>query len=213
LSPLQSAPEKAERPEDPAWVRSIGEAVAETLSRVFAAAPDADPFDLWATALQLSLAAFGCTSSARSKVEVRRGVDRLNAVLKSVVDSQLHRDPIFRDQARNHLALIAAASAIDLAGFNLDPRMNSALEIALGNAAGLRDGLLLLDVRQPGARRSFRLRLIAILVQGNLGSVGIVQNAADEVHQGYVDVLPLEVLPCVTLYPGMDSPFGSVLSH
>ncbi len=208
LAPLQAALEHPARPDDSAWVISMGEAVAETLSRVVTEAPDAEPFDLWATALQFSLAAFGSTSTARSKMEVRRGVDHLNAVLKSFVASDLHRDPVFRVQTSGHLALLAAAAAIVLAGFELDPRITPAIRIVLSDTAGLRDGLLLLDVREPGVKRDFRLRLIAILAKGNLGSVGIVQDAADEVHQGRVDEFPLEVLPCVTLYPGMDVPFG-----
>jgi hypothetical protein len=212
LTPLQVLLEKEPCPDDPAWVRSVGEAVAETLSRVVAAAPGVEPFDLWATALQYSLAAIGSTSNALSKVEVRRGVDQLNAVLSSVVSARLHQDSLFQAHAPGHLALIAAAAAIDLAGFELDPRMTPALRIALGDTAGLRDGLLLLDVRRPGSWRSLRLRLVAILVRGNLGSVGIVQDAADEIHQGHVDGLPLEVLPCVTLYPGMEAPFDSVRS-
>ena len=36
------------------------------------------------------------------------------------------------------------------------------------------------------------------------GGVGIVQNAWDEVHQGEADGMPLEVLPCVTMHPGME---------
>ena len=213
MAPLQAALDTAQRPDDSAWVHSLGEAVAETLARIVAAAPEVEPLDLWAAALQFSLAAFALTFNARSKNEVRRGIDQLNAILKSVITSRLHRDPIFRAPASGHLAQLAAASAIDLAGFELDPRMTPAVPIALGDAAGMRDGLLLLDAREPGAIRNFRLHLIAILVQGNLGNVGIVQEAADEVHQGRVDTLPLEVLPCVTLYPGMDTPLGSVPSH
>jgi len=209
LAPLQATFEKEPCPDDPIWVRYVGETVAETLSRVVAAAPEAKPFDLWATALQYSLAAFSLTSNALSKVEVRRGVDQLNAVLKSVVSTRLHQDPLFKAQTSGHLALIAAAAAIDLAGFELDTRITPALRIAMGGTAGLRDGLLLLDVRHPGASRTFRLRLITILVKGNLGSIGIVQDAADEVHQQRIDGFPLEVLPCVTLYPGMEATLGS----
>jgi hypothetical protein len=109
LAPLQAALEGAERPDDSAWVQSMGKAVLETLSSVAVTAPEAEPFDLWATALQLSLAAFSSTSTARSKMQVRRGVDQLNALLKSVITADLHLDPVFRSQVPGHLALLAAA--------------------------------------------------------------------------------------------------------
>jgi hypothetical protein len=207
LIPLLSMIESAPRPDDLRWVRSIGETVLETLAEVVAAAPDAEPIDMWSTALQLSLAAFAAASDAHSKNDVRLGIDHLNATLKAIITSELHRSNIFTNQPAKYLALLAAASAIDLSGFNLDSRMLPALIIALEGVAAVRDGLILLDVREPGNTRDFRLHLIAALVQNNLGSVGIVQDAADEVHNGRVDRLSLEILPCVTLHPGMEDPF------
>jgi hypothetical protein len=73
----------------------------------------------------------------------------------------------------------------------------------------LHDGLLMVDARKPGKRRAFHLRLVATLIRGNLGSVGIVQDASDEVHQQRVDGIALEVLPCVTLHPGIEPPFAA----
>jgi hypothetical protein len=207
LAAVQAALDTKPDPDDANWVRSVGEAVTTTLSRVVAVAPDAEPFDLWATAAQYALAAFGSTSEARSKVEVRQGVDRLNSALRAVVGDKLFRSPIFQAQAPRYLAMIAAATALDLSGFDLDPRLTPVLRLAVGDVASLRDGVLLLDVRPRGALRDFRLRLAALLVEGDLGSVGIVQDAADEVHQNWIDDLPLDVLPCVTLHPGMDVPF------
>ncbi len=73
----------------------------------------------------------------------------------------------------------------------------------------MRGGLLLLDTREPGPQRDLVLQLIVLIVSNGLGSVGIVQDAADEVHRGRIDDFSLTVLPCVTLYPGMDDPFDS----
>lgn len=211
LEQLQSVFDANPNPNDPAWVLSIGRAVAETLSRVVEVSPETETLDLWSTALQFSVAAFAFTSYARSKNEVRRGIDQLNAVLRSVVTSRLHHAPAFKAQAVGYLALLAAATVIDLAGFDLDQRMLPAVSYVVRKVARLQDGLLLLDVREPGATRDFRLQLVAKFMQGNIGSLGIVQDAFDEVHQGWVDNLPLEVLPCVTLYPGMNSLFDTAL--
>ena len=197
------------RPEETGWVEELGATVAETIARVVADAPDASPVDLWITALQYAVAAFGSTSNARSKDEVRRGIDHLTWVVKTFVGAELHRDPVFRARAPEYLALVAAAAAIQLAGFDLDGHMTPALRRALGDVAVLQDGLLMLDAREPGERRAFHLHFVATLIRGNLGSVGIVQDASDEVHQQRVDGISLEVLPCVTLHPGIEPPFAT----
>jgi len=212
LAPLQSLLAQAGHAEDPVWVQSLGSAVMATLSAIVAEVPDAKVFDLWASALQLSLAAFASTSAARSKVEVRRGVDQLNAALRSVLGARLHVDPVFRDQPASYLALLASASAIQLCEYKLDPRMIPAVRLALGGAAVLYDGVILLDVRDPGPERDFRLRLAAKLAKSNLGTVGLIQDALDSVHQRRIDDLPLEMLPCVTLYPGMAAPVACAVN-
>lgn len=204
LAPLRSALDAEPAPEDQAWREALTAAVRETLDRVVAAAPDGKPVDLWATALQFTVAAFGQGSQARSKDEVRRGVDQLNLALKRFLERDLHRDPEFRRRASAYLALLAGAVAIQLSGFALDRRLVPTVRAATSGAAMLHDQLLLLDAREAGTTRDFRLRLAAALISSNIGSVGIIQNAWDEVHQGEVDGMPLEVLPCVTMHPGME---------
>jgi hypothetical protein len=193
------------RPDDAGWVTDVGEITASALASVVAEAPEAEPLDLWATALQYALAAFGATSRAKSKVGVRHGVDQLNSALASFVEADLHHRPEFRERAGGYMALLAAASAIKLADFVLDPRMLPALGIALGDVAGLCDGILLLDAR-PLATRDFRLHVLALLVRSGIAGVGLVQDADDEVHRSEIRGVQLEMLPCVTLHAGMASP-------
>ncbi|NZD63634.1 toll/interleukin-1 receptor domain-containing protein [Rhizobium sp. WYCCWR 11290] len=204
LSSLRALLDIEPAPDDPAWREALTTAVLETLERVVAAAPDGEPVDLWATALQFALAAFGHESQARSKDEVRRGVDQLNLVLKRLLERGIHRDREFRSRAPAYLAFLAGAVAIQLSGFALDERLVPAVKAATCGAAVLHGQLLLLDAREPGAPRDLRLRLAAALIASNVGSVGIIQNAWDEVHKGEVDGIPLEVLPCVTMHPGME---------
>jgi hypothetical protein len=204
LAPLRALLDTEPSPDDPGWREALKAAVLETLERVVAAAPDGEPADLWATALQFALAAFGQESQARSKDEVRRGVDQLNLALKQFLERELHRDPEFRGRAPAYLALLAGAVAIQLSGFALDERLVPTVKAATSGAAVLHGQLLLLDAREGGATRDFRLRLAAALIASNVGSVGIIQNAWDEVHQGEADGMPMEVLPCVTMHPGME---------
>ncbi|HSE16449.1 MAG TPA: toll/interleukin-1 receptor domain-containing protein [Pyrinomonadaceae bacterium] len=196
-------------PEDESSKRTLAGAIAETLTNVVAESPDAQPVDLWAAALQLVVAAFAGNSKTRSKMEVRRGIDRLNNALNAFVAAKLHQDPVFIRNAQAYLALLPAALVLRLANFNIDQRIVPVVQATITGAAQFARGLLLLDVRTPGKVRDFRLRLAAVLVQDNLGSIGIVQDAADQVHQDTVDGLPLEILPCVTMYPDMKNPFGN----
>jgi hypothetical protein len=205
LDSIQELLQADERPDEPDWVASLGSIVATTLANVVRTSPDASVFDLWAAALQLSVGAFACTSTGRSKMAVRAGVDQLNTMLRSFVEEKLHLDPVFHAAPEGHLALLAAACAVDLAGFRLDVRFTSAVIAALQGCAGFTDGVLLLDVREGGITRDYRIRLAALMVRHNFGSVGIVQDASDPVHNTRSGDLPLEVLPCVTLYPGMDA--------
>jgi hypothetical protein len=209
LAQVQKVVGGPEYPDDPAWVSSMGEAVMASLTETVARAPRADPFDLWAAAVQYALAAFCVSATARSKVEVRHGVDQMNSMLKSFVASDLHLHPSFLADAPSHLALIAAATAINLAAFRPDPRVLPAILQCVRGAAAYGDRILLLDVRTAGRDRQFRLELVSLLVEAHLGSVGIVQTAAEPVHNNPIGVLPAGILPCVTLYPGMGNPFSN----
>jgi hypothetical protein len=190
----------------PDWFHSLGTVVAETLGAAQERSPAAKPIDLWATAMQLAVGALGISSAARSKDEVRHGIDNLNRTVRTFVEDGMHEDPEFLATSGSYLAAIAAAATIHLAGFAPDPHSVLAMRAAIGNAAVLHDDVLLFDVRPGGERRSFRLRLAVLLLKCNIGAVGIIQEAADEVHNTVVNEFPLEVLPCVTIYPGMRAP-------
>lgn len=203
LLPIQAALGLTGRPSS----QEIGEGVRQTFFNVLASNPDAVPFDLWAAALQYAVAAFGISAQARSKDEVRRGIDQLVAVAQAVTEMGLHLTPTFRENGSAYLSLLAAAVTIQLSGFKRELPMAATISAAVAGAAVLHDGILLLDARPAGEKRDFRLRLVAEMVKANIGSVGIVQDAADEVHQTYVGDLPVEVLPCVTLHSGMNDMF------
>src|SRR5260221_11696302 len=99
--------EDADRPDDRSWVNDIGAIIVRTMERVVPDAPDGTPRELWSTALQLATAAFASSSTGRSKVEVRHGIDHLNAALNAIIHSELCRDPMFTRDPASHLALVA----------------------------------------------------------------------------------------------------------
>ena len=204
FAPIQALLAGDAHVDDGPWKIALGSTIARMLERVIEEAPHAESRPMWMTAAQYAVAAFTLSSHSRSKMAVRDGIDDLNAAIDSVIDSELARDPIFTSQQARYLGLIAGAAAIATAGFELDPRFLPVIQQVIGNTAHVHRGVLLVDAREPGAVRAFRLRLVATLVQQNLGSVGIIQTADDQVHQSVVDDLPIEILPCVTLYPDMD---------
>jgi hypothetical protein len=204
FAPIQALLAGDEHVDDAAWMTALGGATTKMLERVVDAAPDANPRSMWTTAAQYAVAAFTLSSHGRSKMTVRDGIDDLNEAIDAVVDSELARDSTFTTQQARYLGLIASAAAIAIAGFELDSRFLPVIQQVIGDTAYVHRGVLLVDARERGPVRAFRLRLVATLVQQNLGSVGIIQNADDQVHQSLVDDLPIEILPCVTLYPDMD---------
>ena len=79
---------------------------------------------------------------------------------------------------------------------------------ACGAAGMVRDRQLLLDVRDTNQTSRFRLRFAAILVRYGIGSAVLVQSSDNLVHNTCVDGLQLNVLPCMTLYPGIAKIMG-----
>jgi hypothetical protein len=192
-------------------VDSFGERLAPEILGLFEGVvrdtPSADSIDLWSTALQLAIAAFVQGAYGRSKDEVRRGIDQLNGALKELISDKIIDTAVFRERGASYLAFLAAAVASDIAGYRLHPIVQPALIATTAGTSVLRKGLLMLDARQPGPVRDVNLRILMALVSNNVGSVGIVQTASDPVHELSVDGKTLAVLPCVTLYPGMESMF------
>jgi hypothetical protein len=68
------------------------------------------------------------------------------------------------------------------------------------------------DMRRPGRRRYFQLQFLLSMLYNNFGSIGIIQNADDPVHNFESDGISLSVLPCVTLHPGMEALFPELSS-
>lgn len=182
------------------------EAVA-VLDAAVRESPGGEPIDLWASAAQLAVAILGANAEARSKMEVRAGVDSMNAALETMAAQKLFADAVFCKRASCYLACLAAAVVSDLAGFRLDQLTAQAVREAIGDAAILRDGLVLLDVREAGPRREFHMRFALALLFNDVSAVGILQSADDHVHELVVDGRSLELLPCVTLHPGMETLF------
>jgi hypothetical protein len=57
--------------------------------------------------------------------------------------------------------------------------------------------------------RDLHFRLLLAAIRSNIGALAILQTAADPVHELEIDGQTLSVLPCVTLYPGMEDLFAA----
>jgi hypothetical protein len=209
-SPLERA-EKVAAASDALATEAAASLAAQEVIGVLDAAvresPRGEPIDLWGSAAQLAVSILGANAKARSKMEVRAGIDSMNAVLGGMAADQLFADGVFCKRASRYLACLAAAVVSDLAGFRLDQFTAQAVREAIGDAAILREGLLLLDVRESGPQREFHMRFALALLSNDVSAVGILQSADDHVHELVVDGRSLEVLPCVTLHPGMETLF------
>ncbi len=183
---------------------SICEAVDLTFQRLEKHFGDTISVETCCVVMQYLLAAFAGGSRALSKEAVRRSVDQMNDSVRDIVYRRIADHPHFLQHRPEYLALICGAVLVDLAGASLDSISRDAMKQSIGDTAILKDDFFLIDVRQSDALRELNLRLIVSLVLSNIGSIGIVQNAADPVHNQEVDDQDLSVLPCVTLHPGME---------
>jgi hypothetical protein len=80
----------------------------------------AETYDLWCAALQLTVAAISPKAQALSKMEVRNGVDRLNALVARIAEPDVQGNAVYRASTPRYLALAASAVLIELTGYVLD---------------------------------------------------------------------------------------------
>lgn len=166
----------------------------------------ADPrVDLWATAAQLTVAALSLRTSAYSKPRTRQYVASLGTLSSELIRFVRRTEPPDSPQLADCFALAAGAAALDLARSDPEPVAALGLAQLIGGLGIYHDGLLLLDVRTAGAEREQKLGLAILMITSDLASVGVLQDGHDPVHEGSVDGMQLDILPCVTMYPGMES--------
>jgi hypothetical protein len=170
------------------------------------------PIDLWATAAQFAVGAMSLGSNVYNKVETRRYIDATNVltseILKLVGETQ--EEGNVEERLVNCMVLMCASVALELAGedYRYVAENNGILQLA-EHVALLQDGLLLVDARPSNSQRQLLLRLLVLMVVHNgIGSIGLLQDSRDPVHETIIDGTNLAVMPCVTLHPGMESLFS-----
>jgi tetratricopeptide (TPR) repeat protein len=164
--------------------------------------------DLWAAAVQVIVGALSLRTNSYSKIETRRYIDAANQIVEQL-GGLLSSDPGARaEQFPTYLTIVGGAVALDLAAEDRKSVCAIGLAQLLEESAQVREGLILLDARQPGIERDFLLRLVLLLVWNDVGSVGLIQDGNAPVHNKKIDGKSLEILPCVTIYPGMESVFA-----
>jgi hypothetical protein len=207
VSTFEGAHAAAQSLEEPERRAAKVDAVLRLLGDVARAAPDGQPLDLWSTALQYAVAILGARSRVRSKVRVRYGIDQLVAALRALAGRGVLDAPELRAAPERYLAFLAAAVVLDLSEGAPHEEDAVAIRRAVAGAAVYRDGLVLVDTRAHGASLDAKLRLVLTLVANDIAGAGIIQSADAPVHEREIDGKSLAVLPCVTLYPGMERLF------
>jgi hypothetical protein len=196
----------------PLTAKAISNAVLELFQRVVQTAPEGDPVALWVTALKYAVALLAQDAKGRSPTDIRRCVDQMIRALEFLRVMKGARDVEFKKHATSYLALIASAALIDMAGEHLALHLYEPINIVLEPVCIVRQGVLLFDMRHPGQRRNFQLQFLSSMLYNNVSGIGIIQNADNPVHNFESDGMSLSVLPCVTLYPGMEALFPELSS-
>ncbi len=146
-------------------------------------------------------------------METRRRIVALNRIVIQVIGLVSDAPEAIAKRLLEYLMLAAGATALDLAGEDHYELPHLGLNQLVSGVAISRDGLLLLDARNPGPDRDFILKLVLLMVAYDIGSVGLLQDGAAPVHHMVIEGASIEVLPCVTLYEGMESLFPEVISR
>ncbi|MDJ0710660.1 MAG: hypothetical protein QNJ14_09730 [Woeseiaceae bacterium] len=160
--------------------------------------------EVQSVALQHCVALFSTGANARSMVDVRRAIDQMNTALLRLHDQDSVNHESFARHSKRYLCLLAAATAIELTRFSVTESNAIAIERTLPPDAVYNDQTILLDVRRPGPTRDLHVELALCLIDENIGSLGILQADGDFVHSSADYGRSLTVLPCVTLYAGME---------
>jgi hypothetical protein len=75
------------------------------------------------------------------------------------------------------------------------------------STALLHQGVVLVDARRTAALDSFLELILRMSIDYDIGCIGILQDGDAPVHESVVDGRCLDILPCVTIYPGMEHAF------
>lgn len=181
-------------------VRGLARDVHDDLER----SPDSNvSWGCWSMLLNVTMACLTLRCSYYSKLPTREVLDAAN-FLASALPSTV-RDS---DEPGLRVLLLLAAVGMSLKLLHedsADPFVHMMMSKLVEPHAFVRDGVLLVDVRVDDRRRPVLLRLVKQLVlDANIGTVGILQSGLDPVHDRSIDGRDLSVLPCVTYYSGMD---------
>lgn len=166
------------------------------------------PLDMWATAVKLCVAGVSLATKVYDKTITRHALDGATDQVERTMRLYDDHGEADASEFQNLLMLIAACVAIDLSCY--EPKTIEAAAHIVREVAIVHDGVPLLDVRVPGSRRDRLLRFLVGMARSDLGVIGIIQNGRNPVHNEIVDALSLEVLPCVTLHPGMERIIGAI---
>jgi hypothetical protein len=142
-------------------------------------------------------------STTANKVEARGSADTVARLTLELIDMLAQTETAIRRHWKDWFAAMMVSVALEC-----DREHTSTLAVDVGTslcgAAGIiKARQLLLDVRETDESSRFRLRFAGILVRYGIGSAVLVQSSDNLVHNTSVDGLQLNVLPCITLYPGM----------
>lgn len=171
------------------------------------------PIDLWATAAQYAIAALSLDSTVYNKVETRRYIDASNSLTSEILNliKATSEEGNVEDRLVKCMILMCAGVALALAGEDYRYVADNGIRQLVDGLALVQDGLLLVDAREQTPQRELLLRLFVLMViRNDIGSVGLLQDILDPVHERFVDGASLEVMPCVTLHPGMESLFSQM---
>ena len=166
-----------------------------------------DSFDLLAAAVQLSVATMCARSGVYSKTNTRHHLDKAISVAYDICLNMDHYGCSNPKEGSFLLALACGIVSLDLSP--ADKFVYEVVDVLVVPPFIFESGTVLVDARDDIPGRDGLLKYVSALAYAGLASVGILQNGENPIHEACIDGRELQVLPCVTQYPGMEAMFQS----
>jgi hypothetical protein len=162
---------------------------------------------------QMGFGLLSIGSTTTSKVEAREAADNVARLTLELLDLLSETETAIGRNWKDWFGAMMTAVALQYDREQTSTLAASIGSVLCGSAGNVKARQLLLDVRQADLTSQFRLRFAGMLIRYGIGSAVLVQSSDNMVHNTSVDGLELNVLPCITLYPGMANLMALPVSH
>lgn len=159
--------------------------------------------------MQLTIALLSLKCPVYDKMEVRKYINIGNKLCKTILKMEAPEAFPNHDEVslKEKIVFLASCIALELSGHGHEAVEMNGVDTLNAKFCIYKNGLLLLNVMKGVESNPMFSTMIHMISNYDIGTVGILQDANHQVHQGVYYDFNLEVVPCVTFHAGMEAFF------